>query len=86
MGYFYKQLFCYLCNFTHPKTGFNLVNEKDQIFIELPTDWNTDNHNGKESKFYAKTNNPDSKVYYVCLNDKCQLYVSYIHLFGFLII
>ena len=21
MGIFYKQLFCYLCNFTHPETG-----------------------------------------------------------------
>ena len=38
MGYFYEQLFCYLCNFTHPQTGFDLVNEKDQIFIELKTD------------------------------------------------
>ena len=25
MGYFYEQLFCYLCNFTHPKTGFESV-------------------------------------------------------------
>ena len=31
MGYFYEQLFCYLCNFTHPKTGFDLINEKEQI-------------------------------------------------------
>ena len=38
MGYFYEQLFCYLCNFAHPKTGFDLINEKDQIFIELKTD------------------------------------------------
>ena len=51
MGYFYEQLFCFLCNFIYPKTGFHLVNEEDHMFIELKTDWNTDNHNGKESKF-----------------------------------
>ena len=33
MGYLYEQLFSYLCNFTHPKTGFDLVNEKDKIII-----------------------------------------------------
>ena len=73
MGYFYEQLFCYLCNFTHPKTGFDLVNEKEQIFIELKTDWNTDNYNAKESKFRFlnkyKRNNSNAKVYYICLND-----------------
>ena len=52
MGYFYEQLFCYLCNFTHPKTSFDLVNE-DQIFIELKTDWSTDNHNGNESRLQS---------------------------------
>ena len=51
MDYIYE-LFCYLCNFTHPKkTGLKIVNEEEQIFIESKTDWNTDNHNGKESKF-----------------------------------
>ena len=74
MGYFYEQLFCYLCNFTHPETGFDLINEKEQIFIELKTDWNTDNHSSKESKFRFlskyKRNNSNAKVYYICLNDK----------------
>ena len=51
MDYFCEQLFCYLCNFTHPKIGFDLINEEDHMYIELKTDWNTDNHNGKESKF-----------------------------------
>ena len=71
------------CNFTHPKTSFNLVNEEDRIFIELKTDWSTDNHNGKENKFHLlrkyKTNIPNAKVYYICLNDKCQLHVNYTH-------
>ena len=79
MGYFYEQLFCYRCNFTHPETGFDLVNEKYQIFIELKTDWSTDNHNAKKSKFRflgkCKTNDPNTKVYYICLNDKHRLYV-----------
>ena len=35
MGIFYQQLFCYLCNFIHPETGFDLINEKEQIFIKL---------------------------------------------------
>ena len=87
MGYFYEQLFCYLCNFIHPKTGFDLINEKEQIFIELKTDWNTDNHNSKESKFHLlskyKRNNPNAKVYYICLNDKRKINVNYAHHFGF---
>ena len=28
MSRFYEQLFCYLCNFKHQETGFNLVNKK----------------------------------------------------------
>ena len=80
MSSFCEQLFCYLCNFTHPKTGFHLVNENDRVVIELKTDWSTDNHNGKEKKFRLlqkfktnKTNNPNAKVYYICLNDKRRL-------------
>ena len=80
MGYFYEQLFCYLCNFIHPETGFDLVNEKEQIFIELKTDWNTDNYNAKESKFRFlskyKRNNLNTKVYYICLNDKRKINVD----------
>ena len=90
MGYFYKQLFCYLCNFTHPETEFDLINEKEQIFIKLKTDWSTDNHNAKESKFCLlskyKRNNSNAKVYYICLNDKCKVHVDYTHHFGFQII
>ena len=121
MGIFYKQLFCYLCNFIHPETGcckafyrkigspsrktglpsrkteslwdrarnfvlsapletFDLINEKEQIFIKLKTDWNTDNHNAKESKFCLlnkyKRNNSNAKVYYICLNDKRKVHVD----------
>ena len=90
MGYFYEQLFCYLCNFTHPKTGFDLINEEEQIFIELKTDWKTDNYNAKESKFRFlskyKRNNSNAKVYYICLNDKRKVHVDYLHHFGFQII
>ena len=110
MGIFYKQLFCYLCNFTHLKTGcckafpletFDLINEKEQIFIKLKTDWSTDNYNAKESKFCFlskyKRNNSNAKVYYICLNDKRKINVDshqqkqtlscdYTHHFGFQII
>ena len=71
MGKFYEQLFCYLCNFEHPKKGFDLVNKEEQIFIELKTSFSTDNHNSKHSKFHLlgkhKANNPTAKVYYICL-------------------
>ena len=135
MGIFYKQLFCYLCNFIHPETGcckafcrktgspsrkteslwdiarnfvpsastrgefcsadapletFDLINEKEQIFIKLKTDWNTDNHNAKESKFCLlnkyKRNNSNAKVYYICLNDKRKVHVDYTHHLDFQII
>ena len=90
MGYLYEELFCYLCNFIHPKTGFDLINEEEQIFIELKTDWNTDNYNAKESKFRLlsnyKRNNPKAKIYYICLNDKRKVQVDYAHHFGFQII
>ena len=90
MGLFDQQLFCYLCNFTHPETGFDLINEKEQIFIKLKTDWSTDNYNAKESKFCLlnkyKRNNSNAKVYYICLNDKRKVYVNYLHHFGFQII
>ena len=81
MGYFYEKLFCYLCNFAHPKTGFDLVNEEDQIFIELKSNWKTDNHNSKESKFHHlgkyKTKNSDAEIFYICLNDKRKINVNY---------
>ena len=80
MGYFYKQLFCYLCNFSHSEIGFDLINEEQQIFIKLKTDWSTDNNNSKESKFRLlnkyKRNNSNSKVYYICLNDKRKVYID----------
>ena len=82
--------YCFLCNFKHPETSFHLVNEKEQIFIELKTDWNRDKHNAKESKLHLfkkyKTNNPDAKVYYICLIDKYKIHVNYLHHFGFQII
>ena len=87
MSYFYEQLFCYLCKFEHLEICFDLVNEKEQNFIELKTDWNTDKHNAKESKFHLfkkyNTNNPDAKVYYICLNDKPKIHVNYLHHFAF---
>ena len=43
MSRFYKKLFCYLCNFKHQETGFNLVNEKEDIFIDLKTNLLSDN-------------------------------------------
>ena len=51
MGYFYEKLFCYLCNFKHSETGFDLVDVEKQIYIELKMGWDTDKHNVKESKF-----------------------------------
>ena len=41
-----------VASFTHPKAGFDLVNEEDQIFIKLKSNWKTDNYNSKESKFH----------------------------------
>ena len=70
VGQFYEQIFCYLCNFIHPRKGFDLVNEQ-QIFIEVKTNFLSDNHNARNSKFHYlgkyKTNNPNAKVYYICL-------------------
>ena len=86
MGKFYEELFCYLCNFEHPKKGFDLVNKKEQIFIELKTSFSTDNHNSKHSKFHLlgkyKASNPTAKVCYICLNDKRAISVNYTHHFG----
>ena len=87
MSQFYKQLFCYLCNFKHPRKGFDLLNKQEQIFIELKTNFLSNNHNARNSKFHHlekyKTNNLNANVYYICLNDKCQLHVNYMHHFGF---
>ena len=71
-GHFYEQLFCFLCNFIHLRKGFNLVNEQEQI-LELKTNFLSDNHNARQSKFYLlrkyKSNNPNPKVFNICLND-----------------
>ena len=57
---------------------------------KLKTDWNTDNHSLKESKFRLlskyKRNNSNAKVYYICLNDKRKINVDYAHHFGFQLI
>ena len=80
MGQFYEQLFCYLCNFIHPRKELDLVNEQEQIFIELKTNFLLDNHNARNSKFHHlgkhKTNNPNAKAYCICLNDKRRLHVN----------
>ena len=47
MGHFYEKLFCYLCNFTHRIKGFDLINEEEQIFIELKTNFLSDNYNAR---------------------------------------
>ena len=74
MSSFYEKLFCYLCNFKHQETGFILVNEKEDIFIDLKTIFLLDNFNAKHNKFHHfkkyKTNNPETKIFYICLNDK----------------
>ena len=66
--------YCYLCNFKHQETGFNLVNEKEDIFIDLKTNFLSDNYNAKYNKFRFfkkyKTNNSDAKIFFICLNEK----------------
>ena len=73
MGYFYEKLFCYFCHFKHLEIGFDLVDVQKQIYIELKMGLDTDKHNAKESKFRHfrkhKTNNPDTKIFYIYLND-----------------
>ena len=41
MSRFYEKLFCYLFNFKHQETGFNLVNKKKDIFIDLQTNFSS---------------------------------------------
>ena len=90
MSLFYEKLFYYLCNFKHQETGFNLVNEKKDIFIDLKTNFLSDNFNEKHNKFHHfekfKTNNPEAKIFYICLNDKRKINDEYTHNFGFQII
>ena len=78
MSRFYEQLFCYLCNFKHQETGFNLVNEKEDIFVDLKTNFLSDNFNAKHNKFHHFkkyiTNNSNAKIFYICLNDKRKKY------------
>ena len=45
MSSFYEKLFCYLCNFKHHETGFNLVNKREDIFIDIKTNFLSDNYN-----------------------------------------
>ena len=63
MGQFYEQLFCYLCNFIHPRKGFDLVNEQEHIFIELKTNFLSDNHNARNNKFQENTKQIQNKKY-----------------------
>ena len=91
MGRFYEALFAYLCGFTHNKVGFDLINKEKNIYIELKTNFNTDNYDSKNSKFQKltehKTKNPDHEVIYACLNDnRVDGSVDYFHTSGFRII
>ena len=73
LGRFYEALFAYLCNFSHPSKGFDLVDYKNNIYIELKSNWSTDNYDSKNSKFQKlvkhKAVNPTCEVIYACLND-----------------
>ena len=91
MGRFYEALFAYLCGFTHNKVGFDLINKEKNIYIELKTNFNTDNYDSKDSKFQKltehKTKNTDHEVIYTCLNDnRVGDGVDYFHTSGFRII
>ena len=44
MSRFYEKLFCYVCNYKYQETGFNLVNEKEDIFIDLKTNFLSELH------------------------------------------
>ena len=55
MGRFYEALFAYLCGFTHNKVGFNLINKEKNSYIELKTNFSTDNYDSKNSKFQKLT-------------------------------
>ena len=74
LGKFYEALFCYLCNFQKPRKGFDLINKETNTFIELKTNWKTDNYNSKNNKFYKlkqkKIDDPNAEVIYACLNDE----------------
>ena len=91
MGRFYESMFAYLCGFTHNKVGFDLINYEKNIYIELKTNFNTDNYDSKNSKFQKlteyKIKNPDHEVVYACLNDnRVNGSVDYFHTSGFRII
>ena len=91
MGRFYESMFAYLCGFTHNKVGFDLINYEKNIYVELKTNFNTDNYDSKNSKFQKlteyKTKNPDHEVVYACLNDnRVNGSVDYFHTSGFRII
>ena len=93
MGRFYENLFCYLCDFQKPKKDFDLIDTKENIYIELKSKYSTDNHNSKDSKFHHlgkfQTQNPNFEVIYMCLNDNRCLKtrnVNYKHIYGHRII
>ena len=88
MGRFYEALFAHLCDFTHNKVGFDLIKKEKYIYIELKTNFNTDNYDSKNSKFQKltehRTKNPDHEVIYACLNDnRVDGSVDYFHTNGF---
>ena len=51
MGRFYESMFAYLCGFTHNKVGFDIINKEKNIYIELKTNFNTDNYDSKIVNF-----------------------------------
>ena len=80
LGKFYEDLFCYLCNFTRPLKGFDLVCVNRKMYIELKSNWNSDSCNARHEKFRLltefKINNPDCQVMYICLNDNRPNYLE----------
>ena len=84
-------MFAYLCGFTYNKVGFDLINKEKNIYIELKTNFNTDNYDLKNSKFQKltehKTKNSDHEIIYACLNDnRANGSVDYFHTNSFRII
>ena len=73
LGTFYEKLFAYLCNLSQPSKGFDLIKKETNLYVELKTNYTTDNYNSKSSKFdnfkKFKQKNPDANKYYMCLND-----------------
>ncbi|MCK4635589.1 MAG: Eco47II family restriction endonuclease [Candidatus Moranbacteria bacterium] len=67
IGYFHQNIFKYITNFWNvPKKGFDIINEKEKIYVEMKNKHNTMNSSSSQKTYMRMQHKINSKPNAVC--------------------